>query len=135
MKMTLTAILIASITTACAIAAGVVIKTSPKTKARITCFNGKPDVASNCSGINFQPDGTLHATGSMSCGYTGHVSEVWWSFVKTQGSNDVYQFSRRFPSDKPENTTTGKTVEFSGQRVIIFEDEFQSIVIDPAEKR
>lgn len=134
MKAILAAGLIASITTACVMAAGVIAKTPPKAKARITCFNGKPDGATYCSGINFQPDGTLHATGSVSCGYTGQVSEVTWSFVKTEGSNDVYHFSRRFPSDKPENTTTGKTVEFSGKRVIVFQDDFQSVVIDPVDK-
>jgi hypothetical protein len=109
-------------------------KASPQFKARVTCFNGKLDSGSSCSGTNFQPDGTLHAKGKMTCGFPGQVSEMEWSFVERRGTNDVYRFTRRFPSDTPAASTASKSIEFSLSRVVIFEDKFQVIVIEPAKE-
>ena len=107
---------------------------SPRFKARVVCFNGKLDSGSSCAGTSFQPDGTLHPKGKMTCGYPGKVSELEWSFVERRGTNDVYQFTRRFPSDTPAPGTTSKTVEFSDRRVIVFDDQAQVIVIEPPKK-
>lgn len=109
-------------------------KSSPRFKARITCFNGEIDVRSSCSGTSFQPDGTLHATGKLTCGHPGKVSEIEWAFVERHGANDVYRFTRRFPSDTAAVTTTTKEIEFSDRRVIVFEDTFQVIVMEPPMK-
>ena len=103
--------------------------TSPTNKAVVICFNGKLDSGNYCSGTCFQPDGTLHPTGKMTCGWPGKVSEIQWRFLRRKGNADVYEFTRRFPSDKPESKTENKTVEFSAERTIIFEDIFQVIVI------
>lgn len=116
------------------IAADAPVKESPRFTARIACFNGKVDSGSSCSTTNFQPDGTLHATGKMTCGYSRRVSEIEWSFVERRGSNDVYQFTRRFPADTAAADTTTKNVEFSERRVIVFEDKFQVVVIEPPKK-
>ena len=70
----------------------------------------------------------------MVCGFPGRVSEVKWSFIERRGTNDVYRFSRRFPSDTSAVDTSSKTVEFSDRRVIIFEDKFQVVVIEPPKK-
>jgi hypothetical protein len=109
-------------------------KTAPRFKARVICFNGKLDSGSSCSGVNFQPDGPLHATGKMSCGFPGQVSEIEWSFIERRGPKDVYRFTRRFPSDTPTPSTTNKTVEFNNSRVVVFEDQFQAVVIEPPKK-
>lgn len=109
-------------------------KESPRFKARVACFNGKVDSGSSCSTTNFQPDGTLHTTGKMTCGFPGRVSEVEWSFVERRGTNDVYRFIRRFPSDTAAVSATSKIVEFSESQVIVFEDEFQVVVIAPPKK-
>jgi hypothetical protein len=109
-------------------------KESPRFKARVACFNGKVDSGSSCSTTNFQPDGTLHATGKMTCGFSGRVSEIEWSFVERRGTKDVYRFTRRFPSDTAAVSTSIKTVDFSESRVIVFEDKFQVVVIEPPKK-
>ena len=109
-------------------------KSKPRLKAVVTCFNGRLDSGSSCSATCFQPDGTLHRTGKMTCGWPGKVSELEWSFVKTHGTNDVYRFTRRFPSDTPAATTTSKRVEFGGSRVTVFEDKHQVIVMEAPKK-
>lgn len=109
-------------------------KASPRFKARVACFNGKLDSGSSCSGTISQPDGALHAKGKMTCGFPGQVSEIEWSFVERRGTNDVYRFTRRFPSDTAVASTTSKTIEFNDSRVMIFEDKFQVIVIEPPKK-
>lgn len=103
----------------------------PRFKARIACFNGKLDSGSSCSGNTFQPDGIIHPTGKMACGFPGKVSEIEWSFVERRGDNDVYRFTRRFPTDTSATTTSSKSVEFSDKRVIVFQDELQAVVIEP----
>ena len=108
--------------------------TSPRFKARIVCFNGKLDSGSSCSGTNFQPDGALHTTNKMTCGFPGQVSEIECAFVERRGDKDVYRFTRRFPSDTAAASTTSKTVEFSESRVVVFEDKAQVIVIEPPKK-
>ena len=112
-------------------AADAPVQAAPRFKARITCFNGKLDSGSFCSGVNFQPDGALHSTGKMTCGFPGQVSEIEWSFVERHGGKDVYRFIRRFPVDTEAATTTNKNIEFSDGRVIVFQDKFQAVVIEP----
>lgn len=109
-------------------------KTSPRTKARIVCFNGKPDSRSSCSITNFQKDGVIHAKGKMRCGFPGHVSEIEWLFVEQRGNRDVYRFTRRYPIDTAEVVTTTKHVELSDRRIVVFEDDSQTIVVEPPGK-
>ncbi|MFO1043007.1 MAG: hypothetical protein U0941_14550 [Planctomycetaceae bacterium] len=109
-------------------------RTSPQFKACVVCFNGKLDSRSSCSTNCFQPDGTLHPKGKMTCGYVGQASEIEWSFVERRNDKDVYRFTRRFPLDTADVSTTKKTVEFSDRRVVVFEDNVQAIVIEPPKK-
>jgi len=116
------------------VAADVPAKASPRFKARVVCFNGKLDSGSSCAGSNFQPDGVLHATNKITCGFPGQVSEIEFAFVEPRGAKDVYRFTRRFPSDTGAASTTSKTVEFSDRRVVVFEDKVQAVVIEPPKK-
>jgi hypothetical protein len=117
------------------LAADVSAKSPPRFKALVTCFNGKVDSGSSCSVTCFQPDGVLHPKGGpLKCGYPGQVSEVEWTFVERRGGKDVYRFTRVFSSDSVTATTTSKTVEFSDSRVVVFEDKFQVIVMEPPKK-
>jgi hypothetical protein len=134
MKVTLPLLATVSLTCFHLIAADAPTKTSPRFKARVACFNGKLDSGSSCAGANFQPDGALHPKGKMTCGFPGKVSQIEWSFIERRGTNDIYRFTRRFPSDTPAPGTTTKTVEFSDRRVVVFEDKFQAIVIEPPNK-
>ena len=105
---------------------------SPRFRAQVACFVGAADHGSSCTGTCFQPDGTLHTEGKMSCGIPGQVSEITWFFVERRGSKDVYRFTRRFPADSPDAATSTKDVEFSDGRVVIFQDEHQTILIEPS---
>ena len=134
MKITLLSLLTFSMTCFQLVGAGAPTKASPRFKARIACFNGKLNSGSSCAGTNFQPDGTLHVKGKMTCGFPGKVSEIEWSFVERRGTNDVYRFTRRFPSDTAAASTTSKSVEFSESRVVVFEEMFQAVVIEPPKK-
>lgn len=102
-------------------------KAAPRFEGRVVCFNGKLDSRSSC-------DGALDAKGKMGCGWPGRVSEIEWSFVEQRSKRDVYRFTRRFPSDAAAASTTSKTVEFSDRRVVVFEDKFQAVVIEPPKK-
>lgn len=109
-------------------------KSQPHLKVVVTCFNCKFDSGSYCSATCFQADGTPQRTGKMTCGWPGQVSELEWSFVKTRGTNDVYRFTRRFPSDSPASGATSKLIEFGGNRVTVFEDKHQVIVMEEPKK-
>ncbi|NBR85080.1 MAG: hypothetical protein EBS84_15935 [Proteobacteria bacterium] len=115
-----------------AIKQALMAKAVPRFRALIACFNGKLDSGSACSSTNFQPDGTIHPKGKLTCGYPGKVSEIEWAFVEQRGDKDAYQFTRRFPADTAATATTTKIIEFSDRRVVVFEDEFQAVVIGPA---
>jgi hypothetical protein len=134
MKFTLLSLVAVSLTCFHLVAADVPVRASPRFKARVACFNGKLDSGSSCASTCFQPDGTLHAKGKMTCGFPGQVSEVEWSFVERRNEKDVYRFTRRFPSDTAAASTTSKMVEFSDRRVVVFEDKVQAVVIEPPKK-
>jgi hypothetical protein len=111
------------------------LKNTPRFRAMVTCFNGRVDSRSSCSTSNFQAAGTppLSTTTKMTCGHAGQVSEIECAFIERKNDKDVYQFTRRFPSDTPAAATVNKTVEFNNSRVVVFEDNFQTIVIEPPE--
>ena len=134
MKTTFLVLLSALFVVVHCVAAAAPAKSTPRYKTRIACFNGTLDSGSSCSGTNFQPDSALHATSKMTCGFPGQVSEIEWSFIERRGDKDVYRFTRRFPSDTVAPSTTSKSVEFDDTRVVVFEDKFQAVVIEPPKK-
>ena len=105
---------------------------APRFKAQVACFNGAVDHGSSCTGTCFQPDGTMHTDGKMTCGIPGQVSEITWAFVERRGDKDVYHFTRRFPTDAADVAVSSKDVEFGDQRVVVFTDEHQTILIEPS---
>jgi hypothetical protein len=132
--MLLSFLLTLSLTSFDLLVADVAAKTSPRFKACVVCFNGALDYGSSCTATCFQPDGILHPTGKVTCGLSGKVSEIEWTFVERRNEKDLYQFTRLFPSDTAAPSTTSKIVEFSDSRVVVFEDKFQAIVIEPPKK-
>jgi preprotein translocase subunit SecD len=59
------------------------------------------------------------------------VSEIEWQFVQRQGDKDVYRFTRRFPVDGLPTTVKSNGVEFAGARVVVFQDQWQVVVMEP----
>jgi hypothetical protein len=133
MKTALIPLLAVSLAHVCLVAAETPGKVTPRFKARVVCFNGQVDAGGFCAATCFQPDGVLHRQGAMRCGFPGQVSQIEWSFVERRGARDVYRFTRRFPVDTAAVSTTNQTVEFSDRRVVVFEDAFQVVVMEPPE--
>ncbi|WP_435020489.1 hypothetical protein TA3x_001856 [Tundrisphaera sp. TA3] len=86
-------------------------------------YNGTPGDATSCSGPNFH--------GKMNCGYPGKTSELTWSFSGHRGDQDIDLFARKYPSDAPNAALTSREAAFSGERIILFQDANQTILIDP----
>lgn len=103
--------------------------------AVVTCFMEKIDSRSSCSTVMTkvpEPEPRLRWSSGMTCGWSGRVSELHWEFLGSESGADVYQVSRRFPADAPQSMTVTKTIRFTGSRVVVFEDQYQVIVFDPA---
>lgn len=107
--------------------------TKPQHIAVVTCFNGKLDSGSFCRSTPTQEpetDPKIQVTYGMTCGSAGKVSELHWQFIRQEGEADIYRFTRRFSSDAPNAKMTTHTVSFFGKRIIVFEDEYQVIVME-----
>jgi hypothetical protein len=108
-------------------------KRTPRIPAAITCFNGKMDSRSSCTVRSIDvPDNTATSKWShgLTCGTDGHTCEIKWELIRSEGGTDFYLFTRRFPADGQVSETVSREVAFSGSRVVIFEDQYQVIVID-----
>lgn len=113
------------------------VQSQPRYVAVVTCFNGKLDSGSSCSAKPAKDpknEASWQIKRELTCGSPGKVSEVQWQFVGQKGDADVYQVTRRFPSDTPGAVTATNTVSFTGKRVTVFEDKDQVIVIGPPKK-
>src|SRR3954463_16719687 len=133
MKIALISLLTVCLSCVCLTAADATLK-SPRFKARVVCFNGKLESATSCSSTWFFGKDTSNTKCEMTCGHPGKVSQITWSFVERRGTNDIYRFTRRFPLDSDNSSAITKNVAFSNSRVVVFEDKFQAIVIEPPDK-
>ena len=114
-----------------------VLQTSsnPQYAAELICYIGKIGSGSNCSMVIYDPNKPENSkfiitNQSMKCGIKGQVSEISWTFIKHSKDNDIYSFTRLFQADTNESKSTTKITEFNGKQTIIFEDEYQVIVLD-----
>ena len=106
----------------------------PEHVAEVVCYLGKLGSGSFCSMVATQPSDRVAKEGSLKCGLNGKVSLIEWSFVERRGGKDVYRFSRRFPDPSAESPAQTKEIHFGGERLILFEDTFQVIVIQPLKR-
>ena len=106
----------------------------PQFRAEVICYNGKLDSGSSFTANAAKPDTSPETNGKMTCGFPGKVSEIAWSFVERRGSKDVYSFTRRFPLKSENIATETKRIQFGGERVTVFEDKYQVIVIQSPKK-
>lgn len=90
----------------------------------------------------FRPQPPSHGIESKTastCGITrpdhpelAKVAEVSWQYVRTDDEGDHYELERTFPLDQPNETSVTKQVVYAGTELLLFEDEFQRIVMRPA---
>ena len=112
-------------------------KTKPLFPVTVTCFMGKIDSRSSCSSVMTtvpEPDPGSRWSSGMTCGRPTQVSELRWEFLGSDGGADVYQITRRFPADAPQSETITKKIKFEGRRIVVFEDQYQVVVLDPAKE-
>lgn len=101
----------------------------PHLRAEIVCHLGKIDSGSGCTANASKPGTPPEKNGKITCGFKGKVAEISWSFVERRDGKDVYDFTRRFPIKSESVSTQAKRVSFGGERVIVFEDKEQVVVI------
>jgi hypothetical protein len=70
-------------------------------------------------------------SGQSTCGHPGHVSEVAWKFLRTDSRGDVYEFTRKYPSDTAAAKTDTKEVTYAGEALTLWEDDTQKIILLP----
>jgi hypothetical protein len=74
------------------------------------------------------------ASGKVTCGHPGHVTELVWKFLRSGPGGDVYQFMRKYPADTEPSTTETKEVTYTGKPIILWEDDYQKISLFPKSK-
>lgn len=95
--------------------------------------NGKSGDSNGCT-TTFTPQPKSFHTEmrhSLTCGHPGAVSKLEWEYVRTDDEGDRYHFERVFPYQEPGQETTSKEILYTGQELLLFEDESQRIVIRP----
>lgn len=68
------------------------------------------------------------------CGHPGAVSKLTWEYVRTDQAGDHYTVERVFPNDEPNQRTTTTEVAYTGQELLLFEDDVQRIVMRPGSR-
>ena len=69
--------------------------------------------------------------GGLTCGYPGKVSQLSWTYIDSGEKGDYYELTRVFPADTEDARTYKKKIHYKGERVVVFEDNSQVIVIEP----
>jgi hypothetical protein len=75
--------------------------------------------------------GDFGVTGCITCGHSGHVSEVTWRFLRSSPEGDIYKITRRYPSDSDTPSTATKEVTYSGKPLVLWQDDNQKIILRP----
>jgi len=75
--------------------------------------------------------GDFGMSGHSVCGHPGHVSDVTWKFLRTDREGDVYQITRKYPSDSATPKTDTKEVPYAGKALILWQDDYQKIILSP----
>ncbi|MDB2682558.1 hypothetical protein N9Z14_08195 [Opitutales bacterium] len=100
---------------------------------QLTCFNVKLDSSSKCSSTTSihrdHPPETIK--GGLTCGYPKLTSKIEWKLKEMEGDELTILISRVFPLGEPDATVSQKEVTYAGERIIVFEDSHQVIVIEP----
>ncbi|MBN2583260.1 MAG: M48 family metalloprotease, partial [Planctomycetes bacterium] len=76
--------------------------------------------------------GPFGRTGKLIFGHPGQVSEVTWKYLRTTDEGDVYEMTRRYPSDTDRPEITMITVTYNGVPTVAFEDDVHRAILFPA---
>jgi hypothetical protein len=100
---------------------------------QLTCFNGKLDSGSKCSSITsiHKDHAPQKIKGGLTCGYPKLTSKIEWELKEKEGDKLTILISRVFPVGESDAKVSQKEVTYSGERIIVFEDSHQVIVLEP----
>lgn len=109
---------------------------TPPKHATVDVFinNHKYGDQNGCTTTFSPQDGAENATivhGSR-CGHPGAVSKLTWEYLGTDQAGDHYRFVRMFPYDEPNQETVTKEIAYAGRAILLFKDDVQRIVMQPA---
>lgn len=103
----------------------------PQHDIRFAIFNGEPDCGA-WTGAIYEAKYNASINYGVTCGPPGLVSCVTLNFLRNNGTSDVYELTREFPFGAGvAGSTMTRQVEYSGERIVVFENEHQTIVFDP----
>jgi hypothetical protein len=107
--------------------------TAPRYPMVVTCFAGELDSRSKCSSLVGDVVPRPSATFKIACGTTGgDTTEIEWAFLGHRGDKDAYRLTHRFPANTPNPGVSSKEVEFTGKRIVVFQDtEHYTVVESP----
>ena len=102
-------------------------------KMKLIAYEGKIGVGAYGATLNPTPEVIRPGDGgSDEVTSSGKESKLTWAFVGRNGSNDVYQvsFTRKIKSNSTLPVSGSKTVKFDGRKIVIFEDELHTVVME-----
>ena len=102
----------------------ILINTRPSTDYE---FDGKNGCSTDYTPK--QPVSNIRIDQALTCGYPGAVSKLSWKYTHTDNDGDHYHFTRIFPLDEANQSTTESNVVFNGEEVTVFQDDAQRIVL------
>lgn len=102
---------------------------APTLKAEVTCYLDGLDSTTKCTTGATSPGDPHAQSGSLQCGLNGKGPTIQWTFLKSHDGKDVYRFSRRPEGDSTARIAQAKEIQFAGQRVVVFDDTSQIVVI------
>ncbi len=102
------------------------------------CYHGPMGSPVSTSATSGEPDTIVPtANYSLTDRTPGKEIEVRWLFTRQKGDKDFYRFAviQNVVATDPTSKTFVKEIEFTGQRLVVYEDKLHCIVMEPlAEK-
>lgn len=101
-------------------------------KSKITCYEGKIGFSAASTAIDFAVNSYPGTSNTSTVTSPGKESELIWTFIGRNGSKDVYRFTftRLTKAGSSARTMDSKEVQFDGKRIVVFEDELHTVVME-----
>jgi len=102
-------------------------------KWKVEWSEGKINSGTGGNSVNLAPENINFGNGGEdTCTSPGWEHDLKWTFIGRNREKDVYRFTfaRKTKKDSSSQTTTSKDIQFDGKRVIVFEDELHTIVME-----
>lgn len=67
----------------------------------------------------------------LTCGHPGNVSQLSWSYLRSDESDDIYEFEYIFPFEGADQQIKKLEVKYNGKELVLFENDAQRIIMRP----